>query len=162
MLASYEQEDGREDAQGAAPWHDADRALLLLRSHVAKAGYATYREWLKKAYRDLFGAQFGLEVKALTNDHKLALRTDDWRLVTGTGASRLDMAEQGTHLFLDEGELIVPLQTRVFPLDRLVSPRQAMATQIGGRKRWVKRLAKNEAAVTDDPHPLEPVIRIYN
>src|SRR5262249_1262977 len=124
MLASEGYEDGPEDVGGP----DADRALLLLRSHVAQ--YATYREWLKNPYRELFGAQFGLETASLTNAHKLHQRTDDWLLVTGKGAARLVFAEQGTHLFLDEGAAIAPLQAMVFPLGRLVSPRAAMAGQI--------------------------------
>src|SRR5262249_6853268 len=47
MLAPDGREDDSED--------DEDRALILLRSHVAN--YAIYRAWLKKSYEELFSAQ---------------------------------------------------------------------------------------------------------
>lgn len=144
--------DGRED--------DEDRALILLRSHVAN--YAIYREWLKKSYEELFSAQFGLETKSLTAGHKLFLRLDDWLLARGNGASRLAGTEQGTHLYFDENEVIVPVQVIVFPLRRGARPREAIAEVIKDRRRWIEKLALNDADANDDPHPLGPVIRIYD
>jgi hypothetical protein len=148
MLARNEAED------------DEDRALILLRSHVAN--YAIYREWLKKSYEELFSAQFGLETRSLTADHKLFLRLDDWLLARGACASRLAAAEQGTHLYFDENEVIAPVQVVVFPLRPGARPREAMREEIRERKRWIERLTMNEASVNDDPHPLGPVIRIYD
>jgi ATP-dependent Clp protease ATP-binding subunit ClpA len=151
LLAMLAREDGGDDE---------DRALILLRSHVAN--YAIYREWLKKSYEELFSAQFGLETKSLTKDHKLFLRLDDWLLARGACASRLAVAEQGTHLYFDENEVIAPVQVVVFPLRPGARPREAMREEIRERKRWIERLVMNEASANDDPHPLGPVIRIYD
>lgn len=148
MLAIDEPEDGE------------DRALILLRSHVAN--YAIYRQWLKKSYEELFGAQFGLETKSLTADHKLFMRLDDWLLARGSGAAQLAKAEQGAHLYFDEDEVIVPVQVVVLPLSPGGRPRDAIAEEIRKRRRWIERLAMNEAGVNDDPHPMGPVIRIYD
>jgi ATP-dependent Clp protease ATP-binding subunit ClpA len=139
---------------------DPDRAIFLLRSHLSN--YAIYRDWLKNSYREFFGAQFGLETRALTSDNKLFRRTDDWLLLTGKGAARLAETEQGTHLFFDEGETLAPVQTIAVPLGQNLSPRSAISRQIRRRRAWIERLGKNEATVNDDPHPLEPVIRIYD
>lgn len=147
----------REDAEG-----DEDRALILLRSHVAHHGAAIYRKWLKKSYEELFSVQFGLETKSLTNDHRLFLRLDDWLLARGACASRLAVAEQGTHLYFDENEAPTPVQVIVFQLRPDARPREAMREEIRERKRWIEKLAVNEASVNDDPHPLGPIIRIYD
>jgi hypothetical protein len=120
------------------------------------------RNRLKTAYRELFGAQFGLEVRSLTVDFKLLLRADDWLLVSGRHAAQLARTEQGTHLFFDEYETMAPIQVRVFPLEAGVRPRAAIAEQLKERKRWIERLTTDEASVDDDPHPLDPVIRIYS
>jgi len=151
MLAPRAQEDESEEE---------DRALILLRSHVAH--YATYRNWLKKSYMELFSAQFGLETRSLTADHKLFLRLDDWLLARGKGAARLAEAEQGTHLYFDENEVIAPVQVVVFQLRPDARPREAIAEVILERQRWIERLAMNEASVNDDPYPLGRVIRIYD
>jgi len=152
MLAPGAEEDESEEEE--------DRALILLRSHVAN--YAIYRDWLKKSYLELFSAQFGLETRSLTADHKLFLRLDDWLLARGKGAARLAEGEQGTHLYFDEDEVIVPVQVVVFPLRPGAGPREAIAEVILERRRWIERLAMDEAGVNDDPYPLGPVIRIYD
>lgn len=152
MLAPNEREDETGD--------DEDRALILLRSHVAN--YAVYRDWLKKSYEELFGAQFGMEMKSLTADHKLFLRLDDWLLARGAGASRLAGTEQGTHLYFDENETLAPVQVVVFPLRPGARPREAVREETRERRRWIEKLMLNEAGVNDDPHPLGPVIRIYD
>ncbi|MGE0132836.1 MAG: AAA family ATPase [Blastocatellales bacterium] len=152
LLAPNEREDEAEDHE--------DRALILLRSHVAN--YAVYRDWLKKSYEELFSAQFGLETKSLTAAHKLFLRLDDWLLARGAGASQLAGAEQGTHLYFDEHETIVPVQVMVFPLRPGARTREAIREEIRERRRWIEKLTTNEASVNDDPHPLGPVIRIYD
>lgn len=136
------------------------KALILLRSHVV--GYAAYRDRLKKVYRLLFSSQFGLEVKSLTADHKLFMRSDDWLLLSGRHATQLALAEMGAHLYFDHFETLVPIQVMVFPVASGKRHRVTVAEQIRHRKRWVEGLAMNEASVNDDPHPLEAVIRVYS
>jgi ATP-dependent Clp protease ATP-binding subunit ClpA len=135
------------------------QALILLRSHAPV--YSSYRSRLKRAYQELFSAQFGLEVKLLTADRKAFARTDDWLLVSGRHAAQLARAEQGTHLCFDGHEQMAPVQVIVFPLDA-ARPRVAIAAQLKARKRWIERLALDEAGVNDDPHPLAAVIRVYS
>ncbi|MGH9765952.1 MAG: AAA family ATPase [Blastocatellia bacterium] len=154
MLAPDEWEDQPED--------DEDRALILIRTHVTNYNFATYRQWLKRSYEALFGAQFGLETKSLTADYKLFQRLDDWLLASGRGAARLTEAEQGTHLYFVESEVIAPVQVLIFPLRPGARPREAIAGVIRERRRWIEMLAVNEASVYDDPLPLGPVIRIYD
>jgi hypothetical protein len=139
---------------------NTDRTLFLLRSHLSN--YALYRDWLKNSYLEFFGRQFGVETRALTNADKLFLRKDDWLLLSGKGASRLARTEQGTHLFFDENEVIAPVQTIAFPLGQNHSPRAALFEQIRRRKSWIEGLGRNDGNVDDDPHPVEPVIRIYD
>ncbi len=151
LLAMLAQDDQEESGH---------RALIRLHSHVA--GYAGYRNRLKTAYRDLFGSQFGLETQSLTSDYKLLARANDWLLVSGRHAAQLARAEQGTHLYFDEYETMAPIQVMVFPLEAETRPRAAIIEQIKSHKRWIERLTTNESSVDDDPHPLDPVIRIYS
>jgi ATP-dependent Clp protease ATP-binding subunit ClpA len=148
MLAQNEREESEH------------RALILLRSHNTKS--ADDRDRLKRSYRELFTAQFGLEAKPLTADRNFHRRADDWLLLSGRNALRLARTEMGTHLYFDQFERMGIVQVIVFPLEVGVMPRTAIAGQIRSRKRWIEKLAQNEARADDDPHPLDPVIRIYS
>ncbi len=150
-LLSMLTQDGAEE-----PHH---QVLILLRSQVSD--YSPFRNRLKNVYLSLFSTHFGLAVKSLTADRKLFLRADDWLLVSGKHATQLALTEMGTHLCFYQSDTLVPIQVMVFPMTSGRRPRVAIAEQIRNRKRWIERLVMNEASVNDDPHPLEPVIRVY-
>jgi ATP-dependent Clp protease ATP-binding subunit ClpA len=100
-----------------------NQAVIYIRpfGYTAEAVGEGLRHELEQAYRELFGHQFGLETeiiarpKADESDGTISL------MVRGHRALTLAKFEEGTHLFIDFGGGMRPLQVKVSALDEKTS-----------------------------------------
>ncbi len=134
------------------------QALLLIRS-LTHTFHSAAR--LAGLFEELFSKHFGLETKLLASSKKINRENAAWLTLIGWEAMRLAEAEQGTHLILENGRFLCPVQVKAFAIGEGERPRAAVKSQTKGFRQWLKDVATDDATAYDNPWPLDPVIRIY-
>jgi hypothetical protein len=78
------------------------------------------------------------------------------------GASTILRGESGTHLFYPQHENVLPVQDIGFPLALDEDAAAAARGHTAAHAQWRSRVAIGDDSPDSDPHPLGPVVRVYD
>jgi hypothetical protein len=142
---------------GAMAGTQSSRLLLWLRPLGGRP--TTFTTALADDYANLFTRQHGFVAT------RIELSADDpciWILIEMPGAAAILSGETGTHLFHPPHENVLPLQIIGFPLSQDDEAAATARSHATARERWRARVAAGDASPDSDPHPLAPVVRVYD
>jgi hypothetical protein len=142
---------------GAMAGAESSRMLLWLRPLGGRGQALTTA--LASAYANLFTRQHGFVAT------RIEFSPDDpcaWLLIEMPGAASILQGEAGTHLFHPQHENVLPLHVTGFPLAQDDDAAAAAKRHTTAREQWRARVAAGDASPDSDPHPLAPVVRVYD
>jgi ATP-dependent Clp protease ATP-binding subunit ClpA len=143
---------------GAMAGAESSRMLLWLRP-LGGRNQTTLVTALVDAYANLFTRQHGFVAT------RIELSLEDacvWLLLEMPGATTILGGESGTHLFYPPQENVLPLQVIGFPLARDDDATVTARSHSTARDQWRARVAAGDLLPDSDPHPLTPVVRVYD
>jgi ATP-dependent Clp protease ATP-binding subunit ClpC len=135
----------------------ASRLLIWLRPLGGREQSLTTA--LADAYANLFTRQHGFvatPIEALPDD------ASAWLLLEMPGAGSILRGEAGTHLLYPQFENVLPVQVIILPLGQDEDAAATARTHAAARQAWRARVATGQASPDSDPHPLGPVVRLYD
>jgi ATP-dependent Clp protease ATP-binding subunit ClpC len=133
-----------------------DRVLICLRP-LGSAGAALVGR-IRDAYLHLFFQAHGFAATALACGDD----NSEFLLLEMPGIGRILQGETGTHLLYPPNENVVPMQVLVTPLREGEDAAEAIGAQAAARRRWREEVAAGLTQPQSDPHPLGPVVRVYD
>lgn len=113
---------------------------------------------LREHYAQLFFQSLGFVATRLVIEN----REMDSLLLEMPGIARILNAEEGTHLLYPPNENVLPLQMSVIPLAEGEDAATVLKAHNAARQHWRNQVAAGVALPQSDPHPLGPVVRVYD
>lgn len=135
---------------------DMSRVLLHLRP-LGSADPLLVSQ-IRDAYASLFFQSLGFAATLMKGSDNLSHAL----LMEMPGIARILEAEEGTHLLYPPNENVLPLQISLIPLPEGQDAASVLQSHIAARQHWRTQVAAGIALPQSDPHPLGPVIRIYD
>jgi hypothetical protein len=78
------------------------------------------------------------------------------------GLAQILQNEQGTHLLYPPNENVLPVQVSIIALAEGEDAAAALKAHSTARQHWRTQVAAGLAQPQSDPHPLGPVVRVYD
>jgi hypothetical protein len=135
---------------------EGDRALLHLRA-VGGADAMRVDE-LRDAYLHLFPKTYGFSAARVCGEES----GGPFLLLEMPAVGRLITGEVGTHLIYARGAGVLPVQVVRVAMANDQDAAEAVAKHCRARQTWREAVATGAAAPDGDPHPLGPVVRVYD
>jgi ATP-dependent Clp protease ATP-binding subunit ClpA len=132
-----------------------NRVLLCLRPFGAAAPSLVLQ--IRDAYAGLFFQSLGFAATHMEEESD-----SQSLLLEMPGLAQILQNEQGTHLLYPPNENVLPVQVSIIALAEGEDAAAALKAHSTARQHWRTQVAAGLAQPQSDPHPLGPVVRVYD